>query len=231
MIDIHKRSLQKELLDRDNISFADIMQNMKELNFINTHLGGHAITLAGLKSLSKNKKTLSICEIGCGGGDNLSAILDFGKKNNIDISAIGIDINPACIEYAKSKNSAIQFIHLDYKLVKFQEKPDIIFSSLFCHHFTDEQLTEMLQWMRDHSTIGFFINDLHRNLIAYYFIKYATKLFSRSYLVKNDAPLSVLRGFTLRDWKALLDKAGITGYKIKWKWAFRYLITVAHDGS
>jgi hypothetical protein len=31
---------------------------------------------------------------------------------------------------------------------------------------------------------GFFTNDLHRHPIAYNFIKYATKLFSKSYLVK-----------------------------------------------
>jgi hypothetical protein len=51
-------------------------------------------------------------------------------------------------------------------------------------------------------------------------------LFSKSYLVKNDAPLSVLRGFSRNEWKILMEKAGIKNYKIKWKWAFRWLILV-----
>ena len=105
----------------------------------------------------------------------------------------------------------------------------IIFSSLFCHHFTNEQLVEMLLWMQKNSLHGFFINDLHRHAIAYYFIKSATALFSQSRLVKNDAPVSVLRGFKKREWKDLFQKAGISNYSIKWKWAFRFLVVVPHS--
>lgn len=44
MPDLKLRSYQKELLDGDNIPFDDIKQNMKELNIINTLLGGHDIS-------------------------------------------------------------------------------------------------------------------------------------------------------------------------------------------
>lgn len=50
------RSYQKELLDEDEIPFAHIKQNMKELDFINTWLGGHKITLDAFKYLSKGKR-------------------------------------------------------------------------------------------------------------------------------------------------------------------------------
>jgi hypothetical protein len=84
----------------------------------------------------------------------------------------------------------------------------------------------MLQWMKCHSTTGFFINDLHRNPLAYNFIKYAARFFSKSYLVKNDAPLSVLRGFRKNEWQKIFVRAEIRDYGIRWKWAFRYLIIV-----
>ena len=57
-----KRSYKKELLDGDNIPFVDIEQNMKEINTINTLLGGHSITLDGVKKLLSNKKKITICE-------------------------------------------------------------------------------------------------------------------------------------------------------------------------
>jgi hypothetical protein len=121
----------------------------------------------------------------------------------------------------------VQLVVSDYRLVSFrEEKPDIIFSSLFCHHFTNAHLIDMLQWMKANSGTGFFINDLHRHPLAYYSIKTITALFSKSYLVKNDAPLSVLRGFTKQDWLTLLKTAGIRKYSITWKWAFRYLVRV-----
>lgn len=227
MIDYKKRSLQKELLDQNDIPFEDIALNMKELNFINTHLGGHSITIKGFKNLLKNRKEISVCEIGCGGGDNLNAINKFCKKNQIKTLFAGIDINKDCIAWAKenSRIENVDFIISDYRNIDFKNnRPDIIFSSLFCHHFTDEELVEMLVWMKSNSSLGFFINDLHRHPIAYYFIKITTQLFSKSYLVKNDAPISVLRGFKKKEWKNIFKKAGIKNYSIKWKWAFRYLI-------
>ncbi len=228
MIDYKHRSYKKELLDGSNIPFADIAQNMKELEFVNAHLGGHSITIKGFKKLAGQHKKISVCEIGCGGGDNLNALYFFCKKNKINAHFIGIDINDECISYAKNKCKIenIHFITSDYRNADFKNnKPDIIFSSLFCHHFSDGELITMLQWMKDNSAIGFFINDLHRHPLAYNFIKYATKIFSKSYLVKNDAPLSVLRGFEKNEWKNIFEKAGISNYTIQWQWAFRYLIT------
>lgn len=227
MIDYTHRSYKKELLDRDNIPFADIVKNMQELDFINTWLGGHSIILNGLRKIINNQKDISVCEIGCGGGDNLNAIYNYCKNKNIVVKPEGIDINPDCIAFAK-KNSMIEnasFVVSDYRHVEFKEqKPDIIFSSLFCHHFTDDELVEMLQWLKQNATIGFFINDLHRHPLAYNFIKTATRFFSKSYLVKNDAPLSVLKGFRKNEWKSIFEKAGINNYSIEWKWAFRHLI-------
>jgi 2-polyprenyl-3-methyl-5-hydroxy-6-metoxy-1,4-benzoquinol methylase len=226
-VNFSTRSYEKELLDRNDIPFADIEQNMRELNFINTHLGGHAITIAGFKQLLQNKKEITVCEIGCGGGDNLWAIHHFCNKNNIVASFIGIDINPDCIAVAESKLAGANatLIVADYKSVDFNDKkPGIIFSSLFCHHFTNEELLFMLQWMKTYSADGFFINDLHRHQLAYYSIKLLSRIFSSSYLVKNDAPLSVKRGFKKREWQQLMNKAGIRQYHIQWKWAFRWLL-------
>ncbi len=235
MIDLVKRSGRAELLDQDNIPFADIQQNMKELNTVNTLLGGHVITIEGVKQIIGHKHnggTLTICEIGCGGGDNLAAINEWCRKKNIRASFIGIDIKPECIAFAKSRSSQmnVEWIVSDYAAVDFgEEKPGIIFSSLFCHHFKDAGLVKMLQWMQKNSSSGFFINDLQRHTLAYYSIKILTTIFSRSYLVKNDAPLSVARGFIKSEWIDLLQQAGIQGYTLQWKWAFRYLITYSHD--
>lgn len=227
------RKMQKELLDADGIPFEDIRQNMKELNAINTWLGGHAITITGLKKIMQQAatpvKVLSICETGCGGGDNLLAIQQWGNRNGMRMRLTGIDIKKDCIEYARENNTntSFEWIQSDYRLVNFPtEKPDIIFCSLFCHHFSDDELVAMMQWMQQNSRLGFFINDLHRHRAAYYAIKILTQLFSKSYLVKHDAPLSVMRGFKRKEWKSILQRAGITHYDITWKWAFRWLITV-----
>ncbi len=221
------RSYKKELLDGETIPFEDIKRNMQELDFINTWLGGHNITVKGFQELLQKKKEITICEIGCGGGDNLAALVKWCNKKNIYAHCIGIDIKKECIEFAQQKNNLLknaEWICNDYAVVQFEKKPTIIFSSLFCHHFKDEQLIAQLQWMKENAALGFFINDLERHWLAYRLIKTLTKIFSSSYLVKNDAPLSVARGFTKKEWKNIFSKAGIEHYTIQWQWVFRYLI-------
>jgi SAM-dependent methyltransferase len=215
-----KKSYQKELLDADEIPEADLIQNLKELKFINTYLGGHDVIKKGLKRFGKENH--KILEIGSGGGDNLMML----KKNFPENEYAGLDIKEVCITYSSSLDSEIFWIKEDYKKHQPEKTYDLIFNSLFCHHFDDESLVEMLKWMNKNSTKGFFIGDLHRHKLAHFSIKFLTKLFSKSYLVKNDAPLSVQRGFTKKEWEILLKKARIENYSISWCWAFRHLIVV-----
>lgn len=198
---------------------------MQELDFINKYLGGHEITLKGIKAFNV-KPQLHIAEIGCGGGDNLRVIKKFFEDHNIDVHLTGVDINNECIQFAKERktNAGINFICSDYRFVQFDRQPDILFSSLFCHHFVNEELVSMLQWMQQNCRLGFFINDLHRHPLAYYSIMFLTKIFSKSKLVKHDAPLSVKRGMIKKEWEMIFMKACMRNYTIKWQWAFRWLI-------
>jgi 2-polyprenyl-3-methyl-5-hydroxy-6-metoxy-1,4-benzoquinol methylase len=229
-----ERSSQTELIDEENIPFSDWATCLHELNTVNTLLGGHAITVDGVKSLLRGKtnERIIIAEIGCGGGDNLKAIHRW-NRDRYPLSYIGIDINEACTTFAKKNCSVLpsaQFITSDYKAVEFnQNKPDIIFNSLFCHHFSNQELVDMLQWMSLNSNYGFFINDLQRHPVAYHSIRLLTKIFSKSYLVKNDGPISVLRGFHRNEWETLLSGAGIKHFSIHWRWTFRYLVLVENE--
>ncbi len=235
MLSLQSRSDNEELLDDETVPFDAIRKNMQELNTINRYLGGHAITISGVKKIIRQhalKNTITICEIGCGGGDNLLAIDKWCRKKNIQVNFIGIDIKPACIQFAQQQCASLnaQWITNDYlKADLTASKPDIIFSSLFCHHFEEPDLIIMMQWMKRHSSKGFFINDLHRHWLAYQSIRLLTSIFSKSYLVKNDAPLSVARGFKQVEWKAIFEKACIQHFILQWRWAFRHLIVYLHD--
>lgn len=230
MINLDGRSYQKELLDNENLPFEDIRRNMQELNTINRFLGGHKVSISGMKKILEDspvQQVISICEIGCGGGDNLLAIQKWCARRSINAKFIGIDIKNECIEFAKQQYPALNasWIVSDFRLVNFGDnKPDIIFSSLFCHHFTNASLVKMLRWMRSNSRMGFFINDVHRHFFAYHSIKMITRIFSRSYLVRNDAPVSVTRGFRKNEWLHIITEAGIPHCTVRWKWAFRWLI-------
>lgn len=225
------RSYTPELLDNDAIPAEDLYQNLRELDFINRWLGGHKVVLDGIRFfLKKNPllRSLSIMEIGSGGGDNLRETGILLNRKGIAYDLQGVDMKEDCVRFARQKTTIpVTYQICDYKLADTaSEKPQYIFNSLFCHHFTDDQLVKMLQWLFENAEKGFFIADLHRHPLAYYAIKWLTGLFSKSYLVRNDAPLSVLRGFRRKEWQHLMAQAGIRHYTIQWKWAFRWLIIV-----
>ena len=226
-MDLSQRSYEPELLDGKDIPFEDIRRNMQELETINSLLGGHAITLKAFRKLAGNSRALHVCEIGCGGGDNLKMIHRWCRKKGIRLTVTGIDINAECIAFARENCAEIpdaRWIHSDYRRAVLPEKPDIVFNSLFCHHFTDEGVREIFRWMRENARKGFFINDLHRHALAYWSIKLLTSLFSRSRLVKHDAPLSVRRGFTRKELEALWRTEAPIEHRLSWQWAFRWML-------
>ena len=101
-MDFSLRSDLLELLDQPNIPATDIERNLLELSIINQKLGGHACTWMGFTVLAKKGEAAHVCEIGCGGGDNLKTIeLKAGSKYS-DLSFTGIDINPDCIRVAEN---------------------------------------------------------------------------------------------------------------------------------
>lgn len=223
-----QRSYEKELLDAPHIPKDLLIRNLRELELVNTTLGGHAITIAGVKRLIVDRnKTYTLADIGCGGGDALIRIAKWARKNKFTVKLIGVDINADVIEYMSQQCKAypeITGVVCSYETY-LKENPaiDVVHCSLFCHHLTDDELQVLLSTIKKQVRGGFIINDLHRHWFAYYSIKFLTRLLKGSTLVKNDAPLSVLRGFKKSELEVLLQQAQLDA-DIKWKWAFRYLV-------
>ncbi len=222
------RSYEKELLDADDIPTADLYQNLKELDTINTLLGGYNITFSALKKVIRPEKNYTLIDIGCGGGDTLKHIKKWQLRKQLSIKMYGIDLKPVCIEYATQQKATegIEFICDDYRnMFRHVEQIDIIHACLFCHHLSEAQLVELIHFAQSRQSI-LIINDLERNIFAYYAIKTLTALFSKSYLVRNDAPLSVARGFKKKEWLDIIQKAGATHFSVLNKWAFRHEIII-----
>jgi len=230
---LKNRSYQSELLDEPDIRKDLLFQNLKELNIINSYLGGHIISLKGLKKvMTDQSKKYSIVDIGCGGGDSLKAIAKWSSQKKYRIDLSGVDLKEDCIDYAKafcSDYPDIKFYTDDFRnIFSKDEQIDIVHASLFCHHFKEDDIVAFIKFCKVNNSI-FIINDLERNPIAYYAIKLLTALFSKSPLVKNDAPLSVWRGFKKREWETIIQKAGIKNYAIKNCFAFRHMVIIYPD--
>ncbi|QMU30485.1 methyltransferase domain-containing protein [Adhaeribacter radiodurans] len=227
------RSITPELMDDPNVDGSALRRNLEELEFINKWLGGNEVVTQALNTLWNNgqinpelQSNLTIADLGCGGGDILRDVADWAFEKNVNATLIGVDANPVMIKYAQQKCAGVSNIHFlqaDVFAPDFQETHyDIVICSLFCHHFTDAQLQQLLQRLKQQARLAIIINDIHRHPFAYYSIKWLTHFFSRSYLVKNDAPLSVLRAFKRTELIRLFKATGFFKYQLRWQWAFRW---------
>lgn len=233
MPNLSYRSNEKELIDDLELDNDALRQNLEELALINKYLGGNQVTVSGLKKLianSNHQSQLTIADLGCGGGDMLMVMANWAKKKGIKSQFIGIDANDFMIDFAKKRTANypdISYLHENIFSEEFKEKSfDIITMTLFCHHFDDESLVKIFKQFKKQSRIGIVINDIHRHWFAYHSIAWITKLFLKSYLVKNDAKLSVWRAFRRSDLEKIIQEAGFTKYSIRWKWAFRWEVVL-----
>jgi SAM-dependent methyltransferase len=232
MPDFSRRSYEPELMDDLTLGNEALAQNLRELEYVNTYLGGNAVAAKGLQYfVSQSKLPLSVADVGCGGGDTLRYFAQWAQKRNIPLQLAGYDANPFMVNYASThprNHPSISYHCIDLWSEKFNNvQPDVFMLSLFCHHFTDEELVHLLGKLLQQARKGIIINDLHRHPLAYYSIKWLTRGLRGSYLVQNDAPLSVLRAFRKKELEQLLQQVVPHGrFRISWHWAFRYLVLI-----
>jgi 2-polyprenyl-3-methyl-5-hydroxy-6-metoxy-1,4-benzoquinol methylase len=229
------RSTGIEIMDDLDCKGEVVDQTLRELDFINQWLGGNAVTLNGLKSLfktiPKNQK-ISIADLGCGSGEMLRLIAKHASKEGRQVDLIGMDANPNITSYAQKHSTGFDNIQIESTNIFSDEfrkrKFDIVLATLFLHHFTEDELIGIFSSLKNQANLGIVINDIHRHPLGYYSIKFLTQLFSKSAMVKFDAPLSVLRAFKKEELKNILQKAGIEKYQLKWKWAFRWQLVITN---
>src|SRR5690554_7944443 len=95
MTSFSKRSNQKELIDDLNCDGDELRQTLRELKTINKLLGGNQVTTGGIGKLlsSSRPKEVSIADVGCGLGEVILLLFEWGQKKQIYDTFIDLDAN------------------------------------------------------------------------------------------------------------------------------------------
>lgn len=230
--DFARRSTLPELMDDLAADPAVTRQSLRELELINRLLGGFALSLEALDTLRLEAAhaPVRIVDVGCGSGDMLRRMAHWARRRGIPVDLVGVDWNPVMI--AVAQEASVAYPEVRYVLADVwsdeltQLGADVVHSSLFCHHFDAPELPRLMRHFAASARRAVVVNDLHRHWFAYYSIILLTRLFSRSTQVKYDGPVSVLRAMTRADWVEALAAAGLSGYQLRWRWAFRWQLIV-----
>jgi len=218
-----------EIMDDFTLEGEVLREALDKIAKINQFLGGNSLTLNGVKELIltvPKSRLITIVDVGCGNGDLLRVLSNYGKENNYSFSLIGIDANAFTVNHAKKLSESYSNINFQCEdIFEFdfsQLKCDIILCTLTLHHFKNEEIESLLTTFYANSNLGIVINDLHRSSLAYRLFQIICFLFQLNSMSREDGLTSILRGFKKEELELFSKKLGFKKYIIKWKWAFRY---------
>lgn len=228
-IQTRNRTDDPEIMDDFNIKGDVLKDALDKIARINHLLGGNKLTLNGVKKLLRKvsgQNLIKIVDVGCGNGDMLRRLADYGLQKNLNLELIGVDANTFTIDYAAALSSGYENINYtceDIFSKSFSElKYDIVLCTLTLHHFKKDEILSLLDTFYGNAKLGFVINDLHRNVLAYRLFQALCFVFRLNEMSRKDGLTSILRGFKKQELIDFSKKLKFKKYSIEWKWAFRY---------
>ncbi|HJQ98250.1 MAG TPA: methyltransferase domain-containing protein [Candidatus Polarisedimenticolaceae bacterium] len=230
---VPKRSVTPEWMDRADNSKHDLEGALADIHKVNRLLRGSKILIDALRPcLEKQREgeTLTILDVGTGGGDlPIDIVLEARKMGKrVRITAVEKDATTA----AYAKEQAGPYAEIDVQLADATRLPyppesfDVVIASLFLHHFDAEHAAKLLREFRVLARRAVLINDLRRHLIPWAFIGIAAHVTGRHAMFRHDAPLSVLRGFTTTELRQAAREAGSPRATLVRRFPYRLLMTL-----
>jgi 2-polyprenyl-3-methyl-5-hydroxy-6-metoxy-1,4-benzoquinol methylase len=229
MMDLSVRSELPEEMDAASTDSATYAICLRDLASVNKVTFTHRPVLQWLKAAAASLpegRSIRLLDVACGHGDLLRAMARWAEKNKIVLRLEGLDLNPRSAEVAAAATpSGMDITYHTGDVFAFApaEKPDLIFSSQFAHHLTDDEVVRLLRWMDHTAGHGWFIADLHRHALAYYGFPLLARAAGWHRIVRQDGQISIARSFRRADWENLLERAGLSA-TIAWRLPFRYCV-------
>jgi 2-polyprenyl-3-methyl-5-hydroxy-6-metoxy-1,4-benzoquinol methylase len=223
------RTDESEIMDDFQLEGDELRDALDKIAKINQLLGGNKLTLLGVKELiADNPKTaeITIVDVGCGNGDMLRTLADYGLQHNIKFNLIGVDANNFTVKHAI--NLSKMYPNISYHCEDIFDKPfeelkyDIVLCTLTLHHFKDEEIIKIMTSFYANASIGVVVNDLQRSTVSYRLFQCLCFVFQLNNMSRQDGLISILRGFKKEELLRFSEKLNFKKYKIQWKWAFRY---------
>ncbi len=217
MPDFSKRDTTPELMDTEVVSYEELRGVLRELTQANELSLAYRPTLAFFKRLAREgrlsrDRPIVVIDAASGYGDMSRKVDRWAARNGLNIEFIGVDMNPWAARSAAEATDPgrpLQWVTADLFDFHAEGGADIIMSSLFTHHLQGPQLVRFIRWMEENARIGWFINDIERHPLPYYFLKVAFWATRRHRFMRHDGPVSIASAFKREDWLLLLKEAGL----------------------
>ncbi len=213
------RRREPELMDDPQLnsdSHAEALRGLEALNLVSTSTD---LVWSPIKKLSlETQRTLRVLDLASGSGDILRGLRKKARQENLALQLVGADISKTAVSFSETEarkvDAQISFMQLDVINESLPQRFDVITTSLFTHHLDPPQVVQLLKKMSEAATEMVIVNDLVRSEISYVLVWLATRLFTRSNVVRFDGPVSVRASYTVKEMQQMAAEAGLAGCSI-----------------
>ncbi|HEY0980558.1 methyltransferase domain-containing protein [Schlesneria sp.] len=226
-LDLSERRLQPEWMDQPGLDADFHRTALLALGRINAMTSVHRSFWPVIRRMAAEDPTreLRVLDVACGGGDLAVRLALCARRENLRVTVDGCDISPTAIglaqERARTAGVNCHFFQFDVQRGVWPTDYDVIGTSLFLHHLTNDDAVRLLRTLATATKRGVIVHDLVRGYYGYLMARYAVWLVTFSPIVHSDGPDSVEGAFTANELQDMAERAGLHGATISRSWPAR----------
>lgn len=240
-LDTPPRQDTPELIDDETQPYTDFRASMTDVRRANQLLGGTAVVMRQVHCWLRNwnrsakaDRSLIFLDIATGSCDIPQAILHAARQEGVSTSIVGLDYSPPILRFAREQAGQEPSLRLvrgnAFRLPFADASVDYALCSLAFHHFGIENCVAALREMERVSRYGWLVNDIRRARSAWYLIRVITFLGRMNRLTRHDGPASVLRAYSIPEYRAMPEPLGLrVGTEVRLRRSLFYRVALIRE--
>ena len=210
----------------DTVRHVEALRALARVNRVSLAAG--RIVRSARRLWMDGVRPVRVLDVACGGGDVLRDVARLADKHAVEVELHGCDISATALEYAREVRrdgkTALDFFQFDVLGGPLPAGYDLVCSTLFLHHLTEEEAIDLLGGMAAACRRSILLQDLRRTRLGFVFAYFGLLTLTRSEVAKSDGLVSVGAAFKIAEVRALCRRAGLEGARVRPCWPQRYTI-------
>jgi len=205
-----------ELLDDPRSDPVLVGRELRDIARLNALFGGTRAVVRELKSFferrramgNRNRETWTLLDVGTGSGDIALAARAAARQLDIDLKAIGLELNPTAARIASA--AGVPTIVADGSALPLGPRSvDVVVASQVLHHLPRPVAVRWIATLDRIARRAVVLADLRRSRVAMAGVWAASVGLAMSGVTRHDAVVSLKRGYTKTEFDEMLRQAGV----------------------